>query len=108
MSRPFDEILAELVAAMDNPVAASVSKEQEQEIGKALSEVEGLHSFLKETMGADMRRYFSAAPEEQKQIKGAFARTAYIYSLTVPKENFSGFTGGIVGPRKTESRLRKA
>ena len=63
MSRPFDEILHELVEAMDNPVTASVDKKQEVEIAESLSSVEGLPEFLKNTMGADMRRYFAASPE---------------------------------------------
>lgn len=106
MSRPFDEILQELVQAMDNPVAAAVDKKQEASVAQILSEVEGLPQFLKETMGADMRRYFSAAPEEQRQIKGAFARTAYIYSLTVPKEQNDLTRNSLTGPRKSNGLLK--
>lgn len=106
MSRPFDEILHELIEAMDNPVAAFVSREEEAEVAKALSEVEGLPDFLKQTMGADMRRYFNATPEEQKQVKGAFARTAYFLSLAVPKKNLDHTKDLVSGPRKRSTGLR--
>lgn len=96
MEKSFNDILIELAEAIDNPIATKVPKEVENEIAHGLAQVVGLPDFLKLTMGADMRRYFNATPDEQKQIKGAFARTAYLLSLTLPKQNFEGFKGGVV------------
>lgn len=106
MSRPFELILKELVEAMDNPVDVSVPKELENDISQALQQVEDLPTFWKLTMGSDMRRYFAASPEEQRQIKGAFARTAYLYSLSVPKENFEYIKNKITSPRKSGKVLK--
>ena len=104
--RSFEEILHELVQSMDNPVAAFVSKEQEIAIAKQLSEVEGLADFLKQTLGADMRRYFAATPAAQEQIKGAFSRTSYILSLAVPKKNMDLLKEDLTSPRIKNSALQ--
>lgn len=104
MSRPFDEIIAELASAVDNPLNAFVTKEEEREIAETLSTVSGLPAFLKQTMEADVRRYFNAAPEEQKMIKGAFTRTAYLLSLTVPRQNKEATMGDFVRPKRRSLR----
>lgn len=87
MNRPIEEIIVELVEQLPDPRDAFVDRQHEQEIREVLGNIRGLPEFLKMTMSADMRRYFSASPEEQEQIKGAFRRTAYFLSLAIPKAN---------------------
>ena len=105
MSRPFEQILQELVESMDNPIATFVTKGDTAEISSALRNIKGLPEFLKQTMGADMRRYFAASPEEQAQIKGAFSRTAYLLSLAVPRENMDHTKNMVTGPRTRDLRM---
>ncbi len=78
--KSLEELLEEIYLVLE-PLEASVPKSQEREVAKGLSEVEGLKDFLKATLAADMRRHFSASPEEQASIKGAFRRTLYLLSL---------------------------
>lgn len=77
----FDQLVDMLAQTIDDAAEASVPKGLEKEVGKALSEVVGFKEFLRATMSTDMRRYFAASPEEQKNIKGAFSRTVYLLAL---------------------------
>jgi hypothetical protein len=77
----FDELVLMIAQTLENPAEASINKGMEREVAKGLSEVVGLKDFLKETMSADMRRYFAASEAEQPNIKGAFSRTVYLLGL---------------------------
>lgn len=104
--RTFDEVFAELISVMDNPLDSYVSKKDEVELAETLSKVRGLPEFLRATMGADMKRYFAATPEEQQRIKGAFQRTMYLLSLSVPKKNIDYVKSKLTGTRKKQGDLQ--
>lgn len=55
---------------MDN----KIDKEDERLMFVDLFKVEGLQTYLKALMAADIKRYFTATPEQQERIKGNYDR----------------------------------
>ena len=99
--RTIDEILVELAEAMDISIKNDINIDQKVElkIFTAVRSIEGYTEYLRTTLERDMKRYFSASTDrERDQIKGAFSRTAYLYGKLVKtsevKETKEFFKGG--------------
>ena len=96
--RTIDDILIELAEAMESPIKENKDKKFELAIIKDLKDVENIQEYLFMLMGLDMKRYFGAANDaERDRLKGAFSRTAYLSGLIsaaskakVTKEDLSG------------------
>lgn len=62
--------------------SVEIAKEGVKEIYQSLAGVEGYLDYLKDTMNADIKRYFNAQTDGERQlIRGAFARTSFIRAL---------------------------
>lgn len=59
----------------------TVSHETYKDCLLEVSSIDGFRDYLKETMAADIKRYFFASQEQQPIIKGAFHRTKYLYDI---------------------------
>ena len=59
----------------------AVSHETHKDCLLEVSSVDGFREYLKETMAADIKRYFFSSQEQQPIIKGAFHRTKYLYDI---------------------------
>jgi len=93
--RTIDEILAELIDALDNPVRETIDKKLEEAVFDDLRKIDSFQEYLQVTLGLDMKRYFSASTDaEREQIKGAFGRTAYL-------------SGKIAGVKKNAEKPRR-
>jgi len=64
-------------------LSLTVSVKEYEPAIKEVSLVNGYRDFLKSSMAADIKRYFTAQPEQQQMIKGAFLRTKYLYDQLV-------------------------
>lgn len=77
-----DEILDMFVSVMGKIYGDKVDKKQEREIFDKIMEVEGVNDYFRDTLGADIQRYYVASTrEEQLQVRGAFSRTLYLKGL---------------------------
>lgn len=85
--RTVDEILLELVDAMDVDMSIGMDKKFETEVFSTLKGSKGFTEYLLETMNQDLKRFFSASSEEQSGIRGAFSRTAYLRGKLINAEN---------------------
>lgn len=62
--------------------ADRVDKKAEKELFSRMAEVDGIQDYLRATLSDDVKRYFQASSEpERDQIRGAFNRTLYFRSL---------------------------
>lgn len=83
VDRPMDEIelaskLAELMGDLDS---VEITKDGAKEIYRAIGNVDGLLDHLKDIMLNDIRRYFAAQTEKERDIiRGGYSRTAYLRS----------------------------
>lgn len=78
MAKTYDEALLEFVAFLDLD-DANMTKEYTAKVFSGIKDSEMFADYLRDTMATDVRRYFAAQTDENRaQIKGAFARTAYI------------------------------
>ena len=92
MKRPIEEIMVDIVDSLeDDPISTMIPAAQKAELADTLATVKGLPEYLKKTMSSDVRRYFSAPADQQQYIKGAFHRTLYLLSLTVPKQQYESY-----------------
>lgn len=64
-----------------NPFDISINSDVYKDVLSSVEEIDGFKDYLKETMATDMKRYFSAAKENQDTIKGAFLRTQYLLNV---------------------------
>ncbi len=72
------ETVEEMLQDLGNIEDNALSQEQEILVFKGLSQVEGLQEFLRDTMVKDLRRYFIAQNDKEREmIRGAFLRTEY-------------------------------
>lgn len=68
--------LAEKLGDIDS---LNLTAEGVNQVFSDLSRVEGLLDFLRDTMVSDIRRYFAAQTEKERDIiRGGFSRTAYL------------------------------
>lgn len=102
MSRPVDEILVELLEAMGNPLTESLDRKFEIAVFDGLKGTEGLGEYFRLTMGEDIKRYFSAGTDKERdQIKGAFLRTASFRTKLVQAEKAPIVKERLSGGRKS-------
>ena len=77
--RTVDEILIELVEAMDNELDNGISKELEVATFGSLKGNDQLTQYLRETMNSDIKRHFGAATDgARERITGHFALASYL------------------------------
>ncbi len=71
--------MEEIILELGNLEENSLTKEQEVLVFKALSMVDGIQEFFRDTMAKDLRRYFVAQDDKEREmIRGAFLRTEYM------------------------------
>lgn len=58
-----------------------VDIEKYKDVLLEVSRVDEFRDYLRETIAADIKRYFFASKEQQDLIKGAYSRTYYLYKL---------------------------
>ena len=76
---------AELVGEIDE---TRIDPDKEDALFKELANVDHLADYLRNAIARDMQRYFAATNDEQRQmIKGAIARTAYMRSKIMKRED---------------------
>lgn len=66
---------------------SSIDKKTEDAIFVKVSEVDGFNEYLRQTITKDIKRYFSALPAQQQEVRGALMRTAYIRSKIIEASN---------------------
>ncbi len=75
------ELASRLADLMGDIDSVEIAKEGTKEIFAQLANVDGLMDFLRDTMVNDIKRYFSAQTDRERDIvRGGFYRTAYIRS----------------------------
>lgn len=63
-------------------VPKDFDKEEEKRLFQSLSNVEGFHEYLEQTLGLDKNRYFQAnTAVSQLEIRGSYRRTQYFKSM---------------------------
>lgn len=103
--RTIDEILVELSYALDNPIRETIDKKLENEVFNDLKNVSGLQEYLLQTLGSDMKRYFSASTDiERSQVRGAFSRTAYLSGKITAAEKMEVYKEDTKNKRKDLQR----
>lgn len=83
VERPMGEVeLASKLAALTGDIESiEIAKEGKEEIFTDLAGVDGILDFLRDTMVNDIKRYFAAQNDHERDlIRGAFSRTAYLRS----------------------------
>ncbi len=82
------ELAYKLAESLGDINSLSLPDEKEQaKIYKELNTIEGLVDMLRDTMVQDMRRYFAAQTDKERDIiRGGFARTAYWVARILDKE----------------------
>lgn len=77
-----DELLKMLAGTMENPLEIEYDEDEAIIIFQKIGQIQGAQELLRAMMGRDMRLYFQAQTEvERAQIKGGYARLAYIRGL---------------------------
>lgn len=82
-----DFLCYEIAKIIGDPREYSIEKKQEDLIFADLGRIEGIAMFLNATMAKDMQRDFASTPDQRQLIRGAFARTAYLKSKLVKKND---------------------
>lgn len=78
---PTTDELCELLAKRMFDEDSSLEKEQEEKLFESLKHIEGLQAYLQDTANRDIRRYFGASDDKERNLtRGAFARTVYFLS----------------------------
>lgn len=73
-----NELLEKAVAVLGNVWDTSVDKASEKKLFEALSSIEDMAPYLRDTLAQDVKRYFSATTDKERDmIRGAMARTMY-------------------------------
>lgn len=73
------ELAAMLADKLGDLDVVDITKPGIKEIFQAMSGIDGLLDYLKDTMGADIKRYFAAQTDHERDlIRGAFARTSFL------------------------------
>lgn len=76
------EVLDLYIQTVGNPLDTDVNKEEEIQLFRELSKVEGLDDYLRDTMGEDIKRSFMAQDDVSRAtIKGGYARTMYLRAM---------------------------
>jgi hypothetical protein len=84
------ELAAMIADKLGDVDSMDITKEGVSEIYDALSGIEGLVDYLSDTMNKDIRRYFAAQTDKERDlIRGAFARTSYIRALVLDRKEKS-------------------
>ena len=73
------ELLLIVAERLGDPDTLNVENdEEERKIYTAISNADGIIDLLRDTMNKDLRRYFAAAGDSERDIiKGGFARTSH-------------------------------
>ena len=66
---------------LGNIGSITIDNDQFKDCLSEVSRIDDFRDYLKETMSADIKRYFYASKEQQDAIRGAFQRTKYFYDL---------------------------
>jgi len=83
VDREMDEIelSSKLANLLGDIESVEIVTEAQKQIFKDLAGVDGLLDYLRDTLVNDMKRYFGAQSEKERDIiRGGFSRTAYIRS----------------------------
>lgn len=92
-----DELLMMYANTINDCNDAVITPKLQEQIMKALSNVEGYADYLRVTISKDMQRYFNAqTPVDQLLIKGAANRTLYFKSCIHKSKNSSDTEGNNV------------
>lgn len=78
------EDISDLAIQTVGPLFADerISREEEFVIFEQMNKIEGLDDYLRNTMSKDVKRYFQASSEkEREQVRGAYARALYFRGL---------------------------
>lgn len=72
---------AETEVRSTNPLDFSIDKEGEKKLFNKLAGVEGLSSYLRDTMGMDILRHFSVGTDKERDsIMGHYSFAKYLYN----------------------------
>lgn len=84
-----EELASMLAESLGDINTLSIPDEKEEaKIYKELNAVEGIIDILRDTMVKDIRRYFAAQTEKERDIiRGAFSRTAHWMTKILDKES---------------------
>lgn len=67
-----------------NPLDFSIDKEAEKILFNQLTKIDGLTSYLRDTMGMDILRHFSVGTEKEREnIMGHYSFAKYLYNNLV-------------------------
>jgi hypothetical protein len=73
------ELATKLAEKLGDIDAIEITSEASVEIFRALGNVDGLLDYLRDTMCNDIKRYFAATNDKDRDIiRGGFSRTSYI------------------------------
>ena len=73
------ELASKLANLLGDVDSVEITKEGTKELFQAMSSVDGLADFFRDTMMNDIRRYFAAQTDHERDIiRGGFARTSYL------------------------------
>lgn len=80
------ELAAELCRRLGDLDSTTITQKEGEKIYKELGGIDGFVELLRDTMVNDIRRYFAAQTEKERDIiRGGFARTAY-WKAIITKE----------------------
>lgn len=80
------ELATELARRQGDLDSTTITHEEGEKIYKELGAIDGLVELLRDTMVNDIRRYFAAQTEKERDIiRGGFARVAY-WKAIITKE----------------------
>lgn len=85
------ELSAALAAKMGDIQSIEITKDGAKEIYASMGNIDGLLDHLRDTMVNDIKRYFAAQTDAERQIiRGAFSRTSYFRSLILTETGKDG------------------
>ena len=82
------ELAAQLAEKLGDIDSLDITTEGAQQIFDQLAGVDGLLDFLRDTMVNDIKRYFAAQTDKERDIiRGGYSRTAYLRDSILDKMN---------------------
>lgn len=78
------ELASKLAELMGDVESIEITKEGVKEVFQQMGRIDGLLDFLRDVMMNDIKRYFNAATDREREIiRGGYSRTAYIRGLVI-------------------------
>jgi hypothetical protein len=72
----------DVISSLGNWEGVEIEKIGNPELYSDMAKIDGLHEFFRETMINDIKRYFAAQTDRERDIiRGAFSRTNYLKNL---------------------------